>query len=388
VLLPGVDRETEMDSQTTHTRPAKPFLGRGPSQSADGVDPDRRWMLTSAALSSLAIMTGLGPRPTAMATGTSRRFALGTFEITVFSDGHLVVPAPFLATNVDASAIQSALAIAGQQGERVQAPCNVTLIRTPSDFVLIDVGAGPHYAPTAGKLLANMEASGVDPKTITKVVYTHAHPDHIWGTLDDFDESPNFPNASYVLSAAEWNFWMADNTVSKLPPERRNFALGAKPNLSKVSDRVTTVIPGAEIVAGLRAVETAGHTAGHIAIEVSSGRETLLVVGDALTHPVISFAYPRWKPAGDHHDADQAILTRKKLLDRLATDHTPVIGSHLPWPGFGAACGGVGMRQGELQCHTQPNHSGAIRPASRACPKSSSSATTRIIIAARSNVST
>ena len=59
------------------------------------------------------------------------------------------------------------------------------------------------------------------------------------------------------------------------------------------------------------------------------------MVGDALTHPVISFAHPDWKPAADHHDADQAVATRKGLLDRLATDRTPIIGYHLPFPGIG-----------------------------------------------------
>ena len=47
--------------------------------------------------------------------------------------------------------------------------------------------------PTAGKLMTNMQAIGIRPESVTKIVYTHAHPDHIWGTLDDFDEEPNFP---------------------------------------------------------------------------------------------------------------------------------------------------------------------------------------------------
>jgi glyoxylase-like metal-dependent hydrolase (beta-lactamase superfamily II) len=291
----------------------------------------RRSLLAAAGAVSLAPLLA----SSAAAAPTDYTFAHGDCEITVLSDGHLIVPARFLATNVERPELEAALAIAGQRGEWVPPPTNVTLIRTHSDVILIDTGAGPHFMPTAGRLLDSMDAAGIKPANITKVVYTHAHPDHIWGTLDDFDEAPNFPNASYVIAAAEWNFWMSEDAASKLPADRKNFAAGARRNLTKIKERTRTVQPGEDIVAGLRALHTPGHTAGHMAIEVVSAGAALLVVGDALTHPVISFAHPDWKPAADHHDAEQAVATRKGLLDRLATDRTPIIGYHLPFPGIG-----------------------------------------------------
>jgi glyoxylase-like metal-dependent hydrolase (beta-lactamase superfamily II) len=296
---------------------------------------DRRRFLASAASASLAGAAGFGSVSSIAHAATSKTFAHGAFQITVLSDGHLVVPTPFLAVNAERNQLDAALVAAGQRGERVEPPTNVTLIRTPSDVILIDTGSGPYYVPTAGKLLANMDTAGIDPKTITKVVYTHAHPDHIWGTIDDFDEAPNFPNANYVIAGAEWDFWMADDAPSKLPENRQNFAPGAKRNLSRIKDKIRMVQPGEDILPGLRAIDTSGHTAGHIAIEVISGKEAILVIGDALAHPVIAFAHPDWKPAADHHDADKAIQTRRSLLDRLATDRTPIIGFHLPWPGLG-----------------------------------------------------
>lgn len=266
---------------------------------------------------------------------SNQAFRLGAFEITLLSDGYLTVPTRFLATTTEPSQLRSALAAAGQRGDWVPAPSNVTLVRAGSEVILIDAGAGPHFMPTAGKLLDSLEAAGIDRKSITKVVYTHAHPDHIWGTLDDFDDEPNFPNASYVIAAAEWNFWMSEDAASKLPDDRQNFAPGAKRNLFRIKDRIRTVQPGEDIVPGLRALDTSGHTAGHIAIEIASGPDTLLVVGDALTHPVISFERPDWRPAADHHDADRAVAVRKRLLDRLAADHTLLVGYHLPSPGIG-----------------------------------------------------
>ena len=104
---------------------------------------------------------------------------------------------------------------------------------------------------------------------------------------------------------------MADDVALKLPEDRQEFRGGRQAESREIKDKIKTIKPGEDIVSGLRAVDTAGHTAGHIAIEVVSGHDALLVVGDALAHPVIAFAHPEWKPAADHHDAEQAIKTRK-----------------------------------------------------------------------------
>ena len=265
------------------------------------------------------------------ASTTSHSFKFGAFEISVVSDGHMTVPTRFLARNVSEREIKYWL---GQSADMVTPATNVTLVRTPLDLILIDVGAGPHFMPTVGKLAENMETAGIDRKAVTKVVITHAHPDHLWGTLDDFDEEPNFPNASHVISAAEWNLWMSRDVLTKIPEDRQNFASGAVRNLRRIKDSIRTVTPGEDIVPGLRVVDTAGHTQGHIAVEVVSGSEAILVVGDALAHAVIAFAHPEWQPAADH-DPERAAVTRRTLLSRLASDKTRLIGYHLPFPGIG-----------------------------------------------------
>jgi glyoxylase-like metal-dependent hydrolase (beta-lactamase superfamily II) len=127
---------------------------------------------------------------------------------------------------------------------------------------------------------------------------------------------------------------MSDDVLTKIPADRQKFAPGAKRNLSRIKDKVRTIKPGEDIAAGLRAIDTRGHTQGHISIEIAGGREPLIVLGDALTHPVISFAHPGWTPAADH-EPDLGAATRMKLLDRLARDRSPVIGYHLPFPGLG-----------------------------------------------------
>ena len=288
-----------------------------------------------------ASATPLCPSFALAASPTSHTLKLGEFEIAILSDGHLMIPIGFLARNVSEEEIKVWF---GQSAVMVTPASNVTLVRTPSDLILIDVGAGPHFMPTAGKLADNMEAAGIDRQAITKVVFTHAHPDHLWGTFDDFDE-PMFANASYFIPTAEWNFWTADDVVSRLPEDRQNFAPGAQRTLSRIKDRLRTIKPGDDIVTGVRAFDTSGHTPGHISIEIVSGNEALIVLADALTHATISFAHPHWKPAGDHYDAERAVTTRLALLDRLAADRTRIIGYHLPCPGLGHAdCSGNAYR--------------------------------------------
>ena len=251
-----------------------------------GERPSRRGVLRGLAAAGAA---PLWPTRANAASATSHAFTLGEFQIVIFSDGHLTIPARALARNVPEAELKAWL---GRTADWVNPLVNVTLVRTPSELVLIDVGAGPHFMPTAGKLAENMEAAGIDRKAITKVVFTHAHPDHLWGALDDFDNEPMFPNASYVISAAEWNFWMADDVASRLPEDRQNFAPGARRNLGAIKDKLRMIDPGGDIAPGMRAIDTSGHTPGHISIELASGNDALIVLGDALTHPTISFAHP------------------------------------------------------------------------------------------------
>jgi glyoxylase-like metal-dependent hydrolase (beta-lactamase superfamily II) len=293
----------------------------------------RRQFLTAVA--GLAAAETMGSPGGLAQQAPAKTFTLGEFAITVLSDGHLVVPSPFLARNASPEDLNAAMRDAGQRGDRVNTPTNITLVRTQSEVILIDTGSGPHYMPTAGSLAENMAAAGIDRNSVTKVVFTHAHPDHLWGTFDDFDNEPMFPNASYVISAAEWNFWMAEDVASRLPVERQNFAPGAKRNLNAIKDKVWMIKPGDDIVTGVRAIDTSGHTPGHLSIEIASGRDAVIVLADALTHAIISFAHPEWMPAADHHDPEGAVVTRKTLLDRLATDRNRVIGFHLPFPGIG-----------------------------------------------------
>ena len=257
----------------------------------------------------------------------------GDVKVTALSDGHLVLPATMFAPQIKADVRQAALAKAGQTGAEIKSPLNVTLVEAGVNKVLIDVGSGGRFMDTAGKLADSLSAVGVEPDAITHVVYTHAHPDHLWGTLDDFDEV-SFPSAQFYISEQEWNFWMAKDVLSKLPKERHGFAVGAQRNLNAVKDKLTTIKPGSELLSGIQVIDTGGHTPGHISLEIGRGNDRVVVLGDALTHPVISFQHPDWRPATDQLP-ERAVATRKKLLGKLASDGSRIIGYHLTAPGTG-----------------------------------------------------
>ena len=300
----------------------------------------RRSILAGASALAGGAVAGLLPGMTmhpasALAqAATSHKFKLGELEIIVVSDGHLMLPARLAAPDAPAAELAAANAAAGVTGDMSQPPTNVTLIRAGKELILFDTGAGPNFMPTTGKLVANLESAGITPDQVTKVVFTHGHPDHFWGALDDFEENPRFPNAAHLMGAAEWDYWVSDNAEKGIPADRVTFVAAARRNIKGIEAKAERVKAGQEIVPGVRMIDTPGHTQGHMSVEVAGGGETLVVLGDALTHPVISFAYPSWRPAADHVP-EQAVETRKKLLDRLAADKARIIGYHLPFPGMG-----------------------------------------------------
>jgi glyoxylase-like metal-dependent hydrolase (beta-lactamase superfamily II) len=259
-------------------------------------------------------------------------FKHGAFDVTVVDDGHLVLPTSFLAPGAPPDERAALLKMAGQTAEQYESPTNITLVGTGNDLILIDMGSGDRFMPTAGKLWDNLKSAGIDKAKITKVIFTHGHPDHLWGAVDELDDLMT-PDATFYVGAAEWNFWQGDDAVRGLPAERAGFVTGARRNYAAIKSRVKMFKPGDDIVTGLRAIATPGHTQGHVSLELAGG-DGLIVGGDVLTHPLISFAHPEWKPTADHVP-DQAVETRKRLLDRLAADRLKLIGFHLPYPGIG-----------------------------------------------------
>jgi len=258
---------------------------------------------------------------------------MGQARLTTLSDGFLQLPESFVFGDLDREAAREVLAAMQMTDTALQPPCNVTLLRRDDAVILFDAGSGPAFMDSAGKLPEALDAAGLAPEDITHVVFTHAHPDHLWGAVDDFDE-PTFPEARYLMGDREHAFWTDPAVLDNLAPDRQSFAAGAARRLEILGDRVETFGDGDELLPGLRAMLTPGHTPGHMSFELSSGDVTALVVGDAIGNGHLALARPDWDAPADQDPALGA-QTRVALLNRIAEADMPIVGFHLPGGGLG-----------------------------------------------------
>lgn len=257
--------------------------------------------------------------------------AFDDFLIRSVSDGKLVLPVSFLtADQADLVAAATILSEAGIGGDSFDAPLNLTLMTRGDALILFDAGSGPDFMPTAGKLPDALEALGVAPDQITHVVFTHAHPDHIWGVLDDFDE-PLFTNARYFMNRVERDYWLDPATIDQIDPARLSFVAGATRRIEALGDRLEVFEDGDEVLDGIRAVMTPGHTPGHTSFDLAGKG---FVTGDAISNAHLAFRRPDMQ-SGSDQDPEMAATTRVNLLNRLAESGSRIIGYHLPDGGIG-----------------------------------------------------
>lgn len=259
--------------------------------------------------------------------------AIGAGTLTTISDGHLTLPGDFIFDPMPKTKLRPILSEFGVSSETLTPECNVSLYRDGINTVLFDVGSGPDFQASAGRLREGLDAAGVAVEDITHVVFTHAHPDHIWGLLDDFDD-PMFQNATYLIGRAEWGYWMNPETVNTIGEARAAFAVGAKRRLQAVEDAIEFFDDGQEILPGVQAVSSPGHTPGHMSFEVRNGSDATLILGDAIGNHHVAFRKPDW-PSGSDQDTEAAAKTRTALFDRILADGLHIAGFHLPSGGMG-----------------------------------------------------
>lgn len=275
------------------------------------------------------------PFASALPRLTMAEVPLGSATLTTVSDGNLLLPGGFIFEPMPKAELAPILTEYGLSHDRLTPECNLALYRDGTHNVLFDVGAGPDFMPTAGSIVQNLDALDLAPEDITHVIFTHAHPDHIWGLLDDFDD-PLFYNATYMMGRNEWDYWWNPETVSNIGEARAAFAVGAKRRMQTIQDQVLFFDDGDEVLPSIAAISTPGHTPGHMAFELRQGSQAALVVGDAIGNHHVAFRKPNWE-SGSDQDPATAVTSRKMLLDRLTSEDLAVIGFHLPNGGMGRA---------------------------------------------------
>ncbi|WP_121745211.1 MBL fold metallo-hydrolase [Streptomyces sp. E2N166] len=206
--------------------------------------------------------------------------------------------------------------------------------------VLVDTGVGngkeranPAWHNLRTDFLERLTAAGFPPDSVDLVILTHLHADHVgWNTRQVNGEwIPTFPNARYLTSSAEREFW----ATYDMDEAREQMFRDSVIPVEQAGLLSTVDVPheGAEIAPGLRLIPTPGHTPGHVAVELTSQGETALISGDCVHHPV-QLAHPAIGACVDI-DPRQSEATRRKLLGSLVGTDTLLLGTHFAPPTAG-----------------------------------------------------
>jgi glyoxylase-like metal-dependent hydrolase (beta-lactamase superfamily II) len=261
-----------------------------------------------------------------------QRFAAGQARVTTILDGAHVRPElrpPFAMDKSDAEleAVGRANRLPWGRFENTYTP---TLIETGDDIVLIDVGFGAAgRADGAGRLRQALSEIGRAPEDITIVAFTHVHPDHILGVMEDGELA--FPKARHMIGRHEFDAWFSGD---KIPPQREKNRQMFMNLIAPLKDQLTFLDDGDAVAKDLAAEAAFGHSAGHLMFRLNADEQPVLIWGDVCTHYVFSMQSPD-SPVAFDDDKERAIATRKRVLEMAATDDLLVVGHHMPFPSVG-----------------------------------------------------
>ncbi|MFT3732645.1 MAG: MBL fold metallo-hydrolase [Hyphomicrobium sp.] len=301
----------------------------------------RALMAAGAGLAAMPVMgvaTALSANASAAMLGNWQpkfyRFKFGDFEITTISDSEAFIDGPFpiIGENASEADVETLMRDNLLPEKRYQPGFSPTIVNTGKEIILFDTGNGANgfiARPNGGWLAAQLHPAGFKPDDIDIVVFSHGHPDHVGGTIEN--AQPLFRNARYVIGGIEHDFWAPEG---KFTGDLEKWASVFRSNTKPVADRFTFIKPGDDVITGIRAVEAYGHTPGHLAFLIESQGKSILYWGDCAHHQVASLAHPEWYCIFNS-DKPLGAKTRRRIYDMAATERLPVIGYHMPFPSIG-----------------------------------------------------
>lgn len=188
------------------------------------------------------------------------------------------------------------------------------LIESNGIQILFDTGMGA----SDSRLLAGLHALGITPADIKYIYLTHFHGDHIGGLMKN--DSVVFPHAEIYASKAEYVSWM------KMEAEKNGQVVRA---MNAYKDRLHLFAFGDTLPGKVVAMEAVGHTPGHTVFQAGK----LLIIGDLIHGAALQLEHPEICATYDM-DKQEAIKTRKNLLQYTRENGLVIAGMHLPVPAF------------------------------------------------------
>ena len=191
------------------------------------------------------------------------------------------------------------------------------------------VRGNPLWNGLQGTFLADMDSAGFPAESIDHVICTHLHVDHVgWNTrLVDGQWVPTFPNARYLFTDPEFEYWRDE------PDLMGDDVFGD--SVAPIADAGLADLVAVDHVVGdeVRLLSTPGHTPGHVSVLIVSRGRRAIITGD-MTHSPLQIADPELSSMFDT-DPDEARATRRVVFGDWADGETLVIGTHFGTPTAG-----------------------------------------------------
>ena len=262
---------------------------------------------------------------------------IGDIDVLVVSDGVLPLPTTMLAHNADPAVRANWLNEMFLPQDAFDWALNAVMVRSGDKTILIDAGLGSDpdlHLPRAGQLIKRLEAAGIDLSSVTDLVLTQMHMDHVGGLLVDGVKERLRKDLRIHVAAAEVKFWESPDFTHTNMPQGFPDALraAAKQFVKMYGSQIRKFDEQHEVAPGVVVRRTGGHTPGHSVVRVASGGEALTFAGDAVF--AVGFDQPEWHN-GFEHDPEEAARVRIRLLRELAESGELLVATHMPFPSVG-----------------------------------------------------